>query len=169
MTTATAESKSITTLSEVAKVSELKDLGWSVTGEGKEWFAHEKDGELRSLGPSASVNALYTQVKLAVGDPVAPKSLKRKGGQPTLPHTEGAVIQDLRNAILGYRATTMEILDLQKRQKEEKKTAMALMHKFEDELSVDPETGFKYFQIEMIIAELEVEMKEDLKTRKVQA
>jgi hypothetical protein len=85
--------------------------------------------------------------------------------QPLLPNTEDAVLEDLRAAILSYRATTMEILDLQKRQKEEQKLAKALMHKFEDELSKDPETGFLFFQVEMVIAELEIETKEKLVTR----
>lgn len=170
MSTAAVETK--TSLADEAKISELKDLGWNVIGADKEWFAHESSGELRSVGPASSVKALFTQVKLAAGEPDQSangtgKTVKVKNGQPTLPGAENAVIQDMRAAILGYRATTMEILDLQKRQKEEKKIAMSLMHKFEDELQIDPETGFKYFQVEMVIAELEIETKEDLKTRTI--
>lgn len=183
MSTATAETKAEKMgLDDHAKVSELKDLGWTVEIKGKEHFAHEKAGDLRTVGPASSVKALYTQVKLAVGTPQAadeddsdetegrkPRTHKVKGdgGQSLLPGTENAVLEDMRKAILDYRATTMEILDMQKRQKEEKKLVMQLMHKFENELQIDPETGFKYFQVERVIAELEVETKEDLKTRVV--
>lgn len=166
-------------LADVAKVSELKDLGWTVEGEGKEYFAHETDGDLRTVGPASSIKALYTQVKLAAGVPGAspsgddedepgrdPKKVK-VGGQSLLPGTEDAVLEDMRNAILGYRRTTMDILALQERQKEEKALVTKLMHKFEDELQVDPESGNKFFQVEMVIAELEVETKEVLKTRTV--
>lgn len=167
MSTATAEAETPKmSISDVARVSELKDLGWTVDGQGKEWFAYEKAGDLRSIGPATTVKALYTQVKLAVGEPMSGEDNPKKG-QQLLPNTQDAVLQDLRSAVLAYRATTMDILDLQKRQKEEAKMATALMHKFENELSVDPETGFKYFQVEMIVAELEIETKEKLVTRAV--
>lgn len=45
-------------MADVAKVSELKDLGWSVNGSGKEWTAFEKAGELRKVGPASSINLL---------------------------------------------------------------------------------------------------------------
>jgi hypothetical protein len=95
-----------------------------------------------------------------------PKTHKVK--QALLPGTENAVLQDLRNAILGYRATTMEILELQSQQKDEKKLVVALMHKFEDELQTDKETGFKFYQVETVRAVLEKVEKEELKTEKVE-
>lgn len=65
---ATAEA---TTLNDVKKVSELEELGWTVDGKDKAWTAHEKAGDLRTVGPANSVAALYTQVMLAVGKPPA--------------------------------------------------------------------------------------------------
>lgn len=52
---------------EAAKFSEIKELGWSVDGEPKSWFAHEKAGDLRSIGPATSISALHTQVKIMTG------------------------------------------------------------------------------------------------------
>jgi len=174
-TAATAEKEtSGLTLADVAKKSEMEGLGWSINqADDKTWSAHEKAGDLRDLGPAKSIGALHTQVTIAAGkngNGAAPKTVKTgkdTNGQPTLKGTEDAVLEDLRSAILDYRDTTMQVLDLQKRQKTQKASAMDLMHKFEDELKIDPETGFKYFQAEMIIAELTITEVEDLKTRAV--
>jgi hypothetical protein len=166
---------------EVATVDELRKLGWRAEQGDTGWSAFEINGD-RKVGHASSIAALSTQVKLAAGPPVThqmsdltvvddeprrPKILK--AAQPILPNTKDAVLEDLRSAVLTYRATTMKILELQADQKEQKKSVMGLMHKFEDELSIDPESGNKYFQAEMVIAELAVEIKEELKTRAANA
>lgn len=196
----TAKNGAPTTKEDVAKVSEIKELGWSVDGGGTEWKAHEKAGDLRSVGPARSIKALHTMVMLAAGPPAAKpangkgtgkavpatadddkafeltnesdtpargKTVKVK--QPTLPNVQNAVLEDLRTAILELRDNTMEILRRQKIQEEQQATVKAMMHKFEDELSTDPETGFQYFQAEMVIADLVIETKEKVKTRTAKA
>lgn len=69
------------TLADVALVSELKDLGWSVkeAPDGKTWTAHENAGDLRDVGPASSIKALHTQVKLAAG---APEATDADGQEP---------------------------------------------------------------------------------------
>lgn len=187
-----SKSNSSASLADVARKSELKELGWTIRQNGKEWTGFEKTGDLRKVGPASSLKALHTQVMLTAKpqsggngkgdkprangvtdsdagfeltneDNASAKRVKVK--QPLLPNTEKAVLQDLRTAILDYRATTMDILAMQETQKSQKAMAMALMHKFEDQLTVDEKTGVKSFQAEMIIAELVVEEKEVLKTR----
>jgi hypothetical protein len=101
------------------------------------------------------------------GEAPEEKPKVHKVRQPLLPNTENMVLQNMREALLSYRATTMDILELQERQKEEKKLAKALMHKFEDELSVDKETGFKFYMVETIKFVLETKVTEELKTEKV--
>lgn len=153
-----------TSLADVAITSELKDLGWTVDGGGKEYYAHEKAGELRSIGPAASVKALHTQVMRAAGEPVsgngsgktvAVGSSTLEGGaftensQPILTGTEDAVFEDMATAGRDYRRTTMEILRLQKTQKTEHDTLEKLMAKFKDELEFDPDTNERFFTVDV--------------------
>lgn len=76
------------------------------------------------------------------------------------------MIEDLRTAIIEYRKTVEQRMELQEVEKDQKALVMSLMHKFEDELTVDEKTGTKSFQAEMVIAELALEEKEVLHTRK---
>lgn len=162
---------------EEAKFSEIKELGWSVDGEPKSWFAHEKAGDLRSIGPATSISALHTQVKIATGTldkgtgggtankPEATGNGKTvkigsstlEGGefkdaaadsQPILTGTEDAVLEDLHTAGRDYRLTTMEILRLQKLQKTQRESCEKLMHKFADELSIGDDDE-KFFTVDV--------------------
>lgn len=155
----------------------------------KQWIALDTNGD-DIVGPCESLSALASAVDAHIAGKASPsvedeadsdetadetftltndedKPKKHKVKQSLLPGTENAVMQDLRNAILGYRATTMDIIDLQARQKEEKKLVLNLMHKFEDELSTDKETGFKFIQVETVRAIIEITETETLKTEKV--
>ena len=168
MSTEATEVKAIgkTGLADVAKMDELKTLGWRVEKLESGWSAYEISGD-RKIGPAASMKALHTQVMLASGPPVEKGNGKtfKVDSQPVLTGTKAAVMEDLRSAGLAYRKTTMEIIDLQAVQKDQKKEVIGLMTKFQDELSTDPDTGAKYFQVEMVIIELVTEEKEVLKTR----
>lgn len=108
MSSATAESK--TTLADAAKVSELKDLGWSVIESDGTWTAHEKAGELRSVGPAASIKALYTQVKLAAGEPHG-KTVKV--GSSKLESGEFSGSDTPSNRLPGMEEPAIEELDAQ--------------------------------------------------------
>ncbi len=153
-------------LADVALKAEIEGWGWKVDGGDKEWFAESDDGT--KIGPSTTIKALHTQVSLAAGPKkqrIVKAPRKGKTAQPMLPETKAAALEALPTAILAYRATTMEILELQKRQETEKKLVMGLMHRYEDALETDDETGFKFFDASGIIAELVIEEKEVLKTR----
>ncbi len=166
--------------------------GFKPVQNGNKWSGEPTtDGQDR-VGPCPDLESLAQLVEGLVGDPFAETDLEddsetededdgfrldgepsektgktHKVKQPLLPNTKNAVIQDLRSAILGYRATTMDIIDLQARQKDEKKLVLALMHKFEDQLSVDRETGEKFFQVETIRCYLTVKEVENLRTEAV--
>lgn len=155
-TAATAEK---TNLADVAKVSELKNLGWSVKDEGDgTWTAHENTGDLRSVGPASSIKALHTQVMLVAGPPVEKNgkakkvgSSKLEGGkyqdtQPILTGTENAVFEDLERLGIEHRENTMEILRRQKIQKTQQGDLEKLMAKFRDDLSVDDD-GFPFITV----------------------
>lgn len=86
-------------LGDVARVSELKELGWKVDGAGKEWFASELEGEQRKIGPATSIKALHTQVMLAAGPPRnnGKPAADVKDGEPSsrLPGMEEPAIEEL--------------------------------------------------------------------------
>lgn len=183
------------TLADAAKVSELKDLGWKVEGDGP-YSAKEQGGEKRELGPARSIGALHTQVMVAVGKhessakkpagktvkvpaekagensdyKLTPENDKERPTQPILKGTEEAVFADMETAGADYRKTTMEILRLQKIQKTQLETLKPMMEKFRDELNVDPDTKEPYFTVDVEGEEVDIILEkketESIKTRK---
>lgn len=170
----------------------IASSGFQPVQNGNSWVAEPINGtdderENRRIGPFPTLAALEEAVfestnrveiaEIDLSDETdgdgfrlegeAPATKTHKVKQPLLPNTQNAVLEDLRSAILGYRATTMEIISLQSQQKDEKKNVLALMHKFEDELSVDRETGEKFFQVETVRCYLEVTTKETVRTEAV--
>lgn len=170
-------------LKDVGRISELQGLGWTVDPDTEPLMAHEKAGDLRSIGPAATIKALHTQVMLAAG-PVSSNgtgktvkagSSKLEAGefsensQPILSGTEAAVIEDLKTLGVEYRENTMEILRRQKLQTTQKESLINLMHKFPEALTNNTETGFDYLEVEVdgtrVAIDLTIEEKEVLKTR----
>lgn len=157
-----AEPRTFNATSVRALTSQVKiAMGISLVPDKGNGKAAPKNGNGKADGNGKSGEPFELTNEKPSGDEKPAKKVK----QPLLPNTQNAVVEDLRTAILAYRDTTMRVLELQKVQADEKATVMALMHKFEDELKVDPKTGVKSFQAEMIIAELVIEEKEVLKTR----
>lgn len=98
--------------------------------------------------------------------PAGKKGKTHKVKQPLLPNTEGMVLENLRQSIFEYRETTEKILELQEAQKRQSALCLALMHKFEDELTHD-ENGALAFQAGMLQGYIEVDVKEKFRTRKL--
>ena len=186
MSTAATAEKEISglTLADVAKKSEMAGLGWSINqADDKTWAAHEKAGDLRTIGPAKNMSALHTQVKIASGDSTDGKKVKvgssklesgkYENKQPILTGTEDAVFEDLKTAGREYRLTTMEVLRLQTIQRSQKDTCEKLMDKFRDQLNraTDDEGHEELFftvdvngeSVDILLAK---EEKEVLKTRK---
>lgn len=184
MSAATIENETDTdaklSLGDVAKVDELRKLGWTIDTKVKPFKAFEKASDLREVGPAASIKAIHTQVMLAVGKPVEGKTVPvgktnleagefKNDSQPILTGTEDAVFADLQEMGKEYRLNTMEILRRQKIQATQKESCEKMMAKFQDELEVDTE-GDPYFVVEIDGEEYDIvlasEEKQALKTRK---
>lgn len=160
---------------------EICALGWRVEKQKNGFLAQKMQGE-GTAGPCDLLAALLGEV-LNAGS--SKKGASRASAKPDesdikttkleadskgnryLSGQEPIVHKDLGEEILVYRATTMEILELQATQRVQKANMLGLMHKYIDDLETD-EAGTRFYTAVDIICELVVNETESLKTRVVE-
>lgn len=160
-------------LGDVAKVDELRKLGWTIDTNVKPFKAFEKAGDLREVGPATTIKALHTQVMIAVGKGegktvVVGKSNLKKGEflfDEMKPEPQKDV-PELRQPILNYQDAKERRMELTKLEVESKKIVDRLMHDHQDELAVDPSSGVKSYQVDDIVIEL-IPGEDKLKSRRL--
>jgi hypothetical protein len=170
------------TLLDSAKLTELRDLGFRVEKLGSGWSAYEIKGD-RKFGPASSMNALSTQVKLALEkdaalakgdtgeedlDSIELEKLETTStGQMYAPGMEPEVIPELSKALISYHKIKLERVSWSNKETEAKKTLRALLAKYDDKLNHDEESGLTTYQAGDVQVTLSVTETEKLETTSV--
>lgn len=168
-------------LNEVAKISELKDLGFVVSvNDGVYSAARGTEGSdgYEFFGPCSSASALHTKVKLGAKPQQftdrdetedlpegSEKLTEDSNGQKYLPGQEPVVLKNLSDWIKQRHEVALQLNGLRIKVRELNDLIIAEMHKREDQLPKNPDTGSLTYRVGDIIAELDVTESEKLKTR----
>jgi hypothetical protein len=157
-------------LIDVAKMDELKQLGWRTENLGSGYSAYEISGD-RKIGPFDSLADLSKEVKATIGnkfelpkdEPVLEHMTADSKGNTYLPGHGPRVIPELAQAVTNYHNIKMQRVDLTAKEVEAKQTLSALLHKHEEHLEVDKD-GAKCYVAGDVKAKLVTEEKETVKT-----
>jgi len=163
---------------DVAKMDELKQLGWRTEKLGSGWSAYEINGD-RRIGPARSLAALHTAVLLETGNkfelPAVVNDVdaaagdveleENSKGERYLPGTAPIVNQELAAAIGKYHAIKTDRVGLTNKEKEAKDELIALCHIHEKLFVPDPDNDdAKIYRAGDLVVRVSVKKTEEVKT-----
>lgn len=159
---------------DVAKMDELKQLGWRTEKDGLAFKAVEINGD-RILGPAASMAALHTLVTVAIGnkfeldddaqDHGNVELEANSKGERYLPGAAPLVNAELTAAIGKYHAIKTERVHLTNQERDAKDELIAVCHIHEGLFVPDPDNSdAKIYRAGDLIARLSIKKEEKITT-----
>lgn len=167
-------------LMDVAKMDELKQLGWRVENLESGFSAYEINGD-RRIGPFTSVAQLVEAVKAEVGDkidlpledtassdesePAEVELTENSSGQQYIPGAGPIVNKELFNFASEHFRIKNERMELSRLEKEAKDNLEFAAQKHIHLFKTDPDTGLMTYRAGDVVIELEKTEGVKLKTR----